>query len=312
MEYPLVYLNGEFRSYDDARVGLFTHGLNYGTGCFEGIRSYWNAEERELYLLHLQAHYTRLHESARILMMQLPHTVDELSAITVELCARNRITQNAYLRPLLFKGEEDIGVRLVGAADSFAIAAMPFHAYYDATAGLRTMVSSWRRSEDTSVPARGKITGSYVNSALAKSEAKLNGFDEAIMLSHDGHVSEGSAENIFMVRRGRIFTPDPSQNILEGVTRQSIIEMASAAKFEVIERQIDRSELYTADEIFFTGTAVGVTFVRSVDHRTIGDGAIGPVTKLLADAYERAVYGREATYKSWLTPTYSSRSTVAA
>jgi branched-chain amino acid aminotransferase len=305
VSFPLVFSNGKFCAYDDARLGLLTHGLNYGTGCFEGIRGHWNAADRELYLLHLRAHYERLHESARVILAKLPHTVDELIEITGELCRRNRFEENVYIRPLVYKSSEDIGVRLLGATDGFAIVAIPFGAYYDVTEGLRACVSSWRRTDDTSAPARSKITGNYINSALAKSEAQLNGFDEAILLSADGHVSEGSAENLFMVRRGVLHTPDASQNILEGVTRRCVMDLAKAQGIQVVERAIDRSELYAADEIFFTGTGVGITFVKSVDHRPVGDGAtIGPITGRIMERYDAAIYGRDPAYASWLTRTY--------
>jgi branched-chain amino acid aminotransferase len=308
MNYGTVFADGRFCAYDEARIGLLSHGLNYGTGCFEGIRGYWNADERELYLLHLRAHYERLHESTRIILSKLPHSVDELIELTIELCVRNKIEQNVYIRPLVFKNSQDVGVRLLGAVDAFAIVALPFGDYYDVAAGLKVCVSSWRRSEDTSAPARAKITGNYINSALAKSEAQLNGFDEAVLLSHDGHVSEGSAENIFMVKRGVLYTPDPSQNILEGVTRRSVMDLALSQGIPVVERAIDRSELYTADEVFFTGTAVGITFVRSVDHRPVGDGtSMGPITRTLLDLYEASVYGRDPRRSAWVTATYAQR-----
>jgi branched-chain amino acid aminotransferase len=303
-----VFAQGRFMPYDQARVGLLTHGLNYGTGCFEGIRGFWNADDRELNLLLLREHFQRLHTSARILMMKLPHSVEELVSLTVELCAQNRFEENVYIRPLLYKNAEDVGVRLVGVDDSFAIVAIPFTTYYDATSGLKTGVSSWRRIDDTMAPARAKITGAYINSALAKSEAQLNGFDEAIMLSHDGHVAEGSAANMFMVKNGVLFTPDPTQNVLEGITRRAALTLAKDdLNLEVVERTIDRSELYAADELFFTGTAAGVIFVASVDHRPIGDGRLGPVARALRERYDRITSGRDPKYRSWLTPTYAGR-----
>jgi branched-chain amino acid aminotransferase len=308
-----VYAQGRFLKYDEARVGLLTHGLNYGTGCFEGIRGYWNAEERELNLVLLREHFERLHSSARILLMHLPQSVDELVEITVELCARNRYEENVYVRPLVYKNAEDVGVRLAGVDDAFAIATIPFKNYYDATAGLKACVSSWRRIDDTMAPVRAKITGGYINAALAKSEAQMNGFDEAVMLSSDGHVAEGSAANLFLVKGGRLFTPDPTQNVLEGITRSAVLTLARAELgIEVVERALDRSELYAADELFFTGTAAGVVFVNSVDHRPIGDGRLGPVTRALHDLYERIVLGREAKYRNWLTPTYAGRRVTAA
>jgi len=308
-----VFAQGKFLRYDEARVGLLTHGLNYGTGCFEGIRGYWNGDERELYLLQLHEHYERLHRSAHILMMELPHSIDALCEITVELCARNRFEENIYIRPIIYKAAEDVGVRLTGVPDAFAIVAIPFEKYFDAEHGLRVGVSSWRRIDDTMAPARAKITGVYVNSALAKTEAQLNGFDEAVMLSHDGHVAEGSASNLFMVKGGVLVTPDATQNVLEGITRRNIATIAkSELGITVVERAVDRSELYTAEEIFLTGSAAGVAFVASVDHRRIGTGQIGPITRGLAEIFERITYGRDPKYRSWLTPTYANRRVSAA
>ena len=303
-----VYAGGEFRAYDDAKVGLLTHGLQYGTGCFEGIRGYWVPTDQELYLVQLREHYERLTISAKILMMELPHPVDELIGITLDLCARNRFETDIYIRPVVFKSAEDIGVRLHNVPDAFAIIPVPFTSYLDAKGGLRAGTSSWRRADDSAAPPRAKITGLYVNSALAKSEAIANGFDEAIMLSHDGHVAEGSAENLFMVKRGVLYTPDPSQNVLEGCTRRSILEIAqNEFKLPIIERSIDRSELYGADELFFTGTAAGVVHIQSVDRRIVGDGQTGPITKRLSDYYLRVVHGKEPKYAHWLNKTYGLR-----
>lgn len=307
-----VYAGGSFRPYGDAKIGLLTHGLQYGTGCFEGIRGYWVPEDRELYLVQLRDHYERLAISAKILMMQLPFGIDELVELTAEVAARNRFETDIYLRPCIFKAAEDVGVRLHNVPDYFAIIPIPFTRYLDSTEGLKAGTSSWRRADDSAAPPRAKITGLYVNSALAKSEAVANGFDEAIMLSHDGHVSEGSAENIFMIKRGALYTPDPSQNVLEGCTRRSILEIArNEFDLPIVERSIDRSELYGADELFFTGTAAGVLYIRSVDHRVIGDGTLGPITKRLAEFYERVVRGKERAYDRWLTRTYAGRAVKA-
>jgi branched-chain amino acid aminotransferase len=309
----IVYAEGGFRRYDDARVGLLTHGLNYGTGCFEGIRGFWNAEEGELYLLQVRDHYDRLAQSASILLMRVPQTTEALVEITIELCRRNGYEENVYVRPLIYKAGEDVGVRLHNVREAFGIVAIPYTGYFGADAGLKVCVSSWRRADDTIAPARAKITGNYVNSALAKSEAQMNGFDEAILLSHDGHVSEGSAENMFMVRGGALHTPDVAQNILEGVTRRSMIEIARREiGIDVVERAIDRSELYCADELFFTGTAVGVTYVSSVDHRLIGNGTAGPVVRRLREIYARAALGQEPAYRDWVTPVYRKQREPAA
>ncbi|MBC5816193.1 MAG: aminotransferase class IV, partial [Candidatus Eremiobacteraeota bacterium] len=238
---------------------------------------------------------------------------DELVEITAELAARNKFETDIYIRPCVYKSAEDIGVRLHGVPDAFAIIPIPFTNYLgNSTAGLKTCVSSWRRADDASAPPRAKITGLYVNSALAKSEAVQNGYDEAIMLSADGHVSEGSAENIFLIKRGHIFTPDPSQNILEGCTRRSILEIARHEfQIPIIERSIDRGELYGAEEIFFTGTAAGVVHVSSVDLRPVGDGAMGPFTRELSEFYAKCVRGQNPKYSRWLTPVYAGRKVTA-
>ena len=303
-----VYADRRFQKYDDAKVGLLTHGLQYGTGCFEGIRGYWVPEERELFLVLVRDHYERLVTSAKILTMELPNSVDELVEITTQLCLRNQYQTDVYIRPFAYKAAEDIGVRLHNVPDAFAIVPIPFTHYIDGERGLDVCVSSWRRADDTMAPPRAKITGLYVNSALAKSEAIQNGYDEAILLSHDGHVAEGSAENIFLVRRNVLYTPDPSQNVLEGVTRRAIMDIArTELGLEVVERSIDRGELYAAEEVFFTGTAVGICYVTAIDRRRVGDGAIGPITQRLRELYERIVRAREPRFGAWLTRTYASQ-----
>ncbi|MEO7040169.1 MAG: branched-chain amino acid transaminase [Candidatus Elarobacter sp.] len=308
-----VYYDGSFSRYEDAKIGLLTHGLQYGTGCFEGVRGFWNAREQQLYLLQLAPHFDRLAQSARILLMKLPLTTAELCELTTEICRRNDFRGDVYLRPVVFKAGEDVGVRLHGVRDSFAIVAIPFQSYFEAGRGLKVGISSWRRIDDTMAPARGKITGTYVNSALAKSEAVMNGFDEAIMLSAEGHVCEGSAENIFVVRDGVLYTPDPSQNILEGVTRRAIMTLAAdELNLKIVERAIDRSELVVADEIFLTGSAAGVQWIESVDHRPVADGKRGSIAGALIELYDHAVRGELPKYRSWLTPTYVAQSQKAA
>jgi len=308
-----VYHDGRFVRYEDAKVGLLTHGLQYGTGCFEGVRGFWNVREEELYLFQLAAHYDRLVQSARILMIDLPHTSSELCDLTVELCARNGLRSDVYVRPFAYKANEDVGVRLHDVKDAFAMVAIPFERYFDAQRGLNVGVSSWRRIDDTMAPARAKITGTYVNSALAKSDAILNGFDEAILLSAEGHVCEGSAENVFIVRNGVMYTPDPSQNILEGVTRSVIMTLArQELGLQVLERPIDRSELFVADEMFLTGSAAGVQWIASVDHRPVGDGTRGPIAAALIDLYDHTVRGGISKYEPWLTRTYKGRIAAAS
>lgn len=297
-----VFFNGGFSRYAEARLGLLTHALHYGTGCFEGIRAYWSEERGQLYGLWLPEHYARLHQSARALQMRLPHGVDELCELTVELLRRNRCRENVYVRPILFKSDETIGVRLHDIGDSLAIITTPMGDYVP-TGGMRCMVSSWRRIEDAMAPARTKCTGIYINSALAKSEAVQAGFDEAIMLTDSGHVCEGSGENIFLIRRGEISTPCVSDNILEGVTRAGIIHLfREEMGLDVVERSIDRSELYVADEAFMCGTGAQVAPVTEVDNRMVGDGEPGPLTLRVQELFRRAVTGGMPKYAEWLRP----------
>ena len=300
-----IYHDGQYKAYGDARVGLLTHGLNYGTGCFEGIRGYWSADERQLYFFRLAEHYDRMRSSAKLLLIELPEDTDALCRHTVELARRNDYRQNVYVRPLAFKSSEEIGVRLHNVKDDFAIVALPHKSYFEGTKGLKVGVASWRRIDDNSAPARAKLTGVYVSSALAKTEAVQNGFDEAILLSPDGHVSEGSAENIFIVRDGAVITPPVTDSILEGITRDSLIELCrNELNLQVVERSIDRSELYAAEEIFFSGTAVGVGPVVEVDRRIVGDGAIGPISAALGDLYAKVTLGKLERYRDWVTPCF--------
>ena len=300
-----VYLDGEVKRYDDARVGLMTHALQYGTGVFEGIRGYWSPEHEQLFLLKLREHYRRMQNSVKVLKLKMPMSLDEVCEMSIELIRRNNFRQDVYIRPFAFKSSEEIGVRLHNLKDSFAIYVTPFGKYVEVDGGIRCMVSSWRRIDDNVAPARAKITGTYVNSALAKTEAMENGFDEAIMLTQDGHVCEGSAENIFLIRDAKVYTPPTSDNILEGLTRLAMIELLrKELDMEVVERTIDRSELYIAEEIFLCGTGAQISPVIDVDRRAIGDGQVGPVVTKLQKLYFDIVRGRNNKYRSWLTPVY--------
>src|SRR5436853_2255610 len=304
-EQSWVYFEGSIRRYAEARLGIMTHALHYGTGCFEGIRAYWSEERGRLLAFRLAEHYDRLGNSTRILRMQLPLSTEEMCSVTAELLRRNGYREDVYIRPLCYKASEEIGVRLHGLRDAFAIYTAPFGSYVDVDSGIRCMVSSWRRVDDNAAPARSKCTGIYINSALAKTEAMENGFDEAIMLTHEGHVCEGSAENIFVIRDGKVFTPPTSDNILEGLTRLAMIELLrTELDLDVVERSIDRSELYVADEIFLCGTGAQISPVVDVDRRLIGDGQVGPVVSRLQKLYFEIVRGRSPKYRSWLTPVY--------
>lgn len=302
----VVYLSGEFMPANEARVGVATHALSYGTGCFEGIRAYYNSERDQLYVFRALEHFQRLARSCRIMNIHLSHTPEELVELLVELIRRNGLRENCYIRPFAYKADEVIGVKLNDLQDDFTMFTLPMGDYISTT-GLRCMVSSWRRIDDNMMPARAKISGAYVNSAFAKSEALMNGLDEAIMLTQEGHVSEGSAENIFLLTGGELITPPPSENILLGITRDTVIELARR-EFETLtrERVIDRTELYTADEIFLTGTGAQIAPVIEVDHRPIGTGKLGAFSAKLGELYRDVTRGRRSEYMNWLTPVYST------
>lgn len=307
MAQQLAYFQGDFVPLEEANINILTHAFNYGTGCFEGIRAYWNAEREELFVLHLEAHFRRLERSARILHATLPHSVEELCAITMELIRRCGYRQDIYLRPTLYKADHVMGVKLHNLKDELCIYVIPMGTYVDIDRPLKVGVSSWRRINDNQIPARAKIVGAYVNSAFAKTEANLNGFDEAIFLNEQGHVCEGSAENLFMVRGGALITPGENEDILEGITRASVIELAEKELgLTTVNRAIDRSELYVADEIFLCGTGAQIAWVNEVDHRAVGTGKMGPVTAQLRDAYFKAVRGDMPQYSHWVVPAYGT------
>ncbi len=307
-----IFMNGEFIPAEQGVIPIRTHGFSYGTGCFEGIRGYWNEEDQQVYMFRIREHYERLLRSCKALQISLPYTAEQLVDISLELIRRNDQRQDVYLRPMAYKADQIVGVRLHNLEDHLVITSEPFGNYIDIT-GLHCCVSSWRRVDDNAIPARAKITGAYVNSAFAKSEAMQNGFDEAIMLTHEGHVSEGSAENIFLLMNGEFVTPAPTENILLGITRDTVMELARREFGRITrERQIDRTELYVADEILLCGTGAQIAPVIKVDHRPIGDGTIGPISKALQQLYFDVVRGHIPDYRSqWCTPVYATISQAA-
>ncbi|MCB9114701.1 MAG: branched-chain amino acid transaminase [Caldilinea sp.] len=307
-----AYFEGAIRPIEEAKVSVMTHAFNYGTGWFGGLRGYWNAEQEQLYVFRIRDHYLRFLDSGKILMANVDETVDDLIRATVDLLQREGYREDCYIRPLGYKADAMIGVRLHNLHDRITIFTTPFGRYIEDEEGARVCVSSWRRVDDTALPPRGKIVGSYVNSALIKSEAVLNGFDEALVLNHDGHVAEGSAENFFIVRGDSLITPPIHANVLEGITRRTIVELARRELgLNVVEREIDRSEVYVADEAFFCGTGVQVVAIASVDHRPIGSGKMGQITNRLRDLYFRVVRGQEPKYAHWLTPVHQSEAVTA-
>jgi len=300
-----AYFQGKLTPYADAKVGLLTHALNYGTAAFGGLRAYWNADDEQLYLFRPLDHYRRFLNSAKLLLMEFEVTPEDLTRWTIELLRAEGLRCNCYVRPLAFKSDEIIGVKLHGLHAEISIVAIPFERYITNDTACHATFSSWRRVDDNMIPARGKISGAYANSAFIKTDAVRAGFDEALVLTQDGHLSEGSAMNVFMVRDGVVITPPVTENILEGITRRSVIELLrSELGAGVVERSIDRTEVYLCDELFMTGTAAQVTAVTKVDHRPIGSGEMGPITTRLRQAFEQAAYGRSARYHGWNMAVY--------
>ena len=298
----ICYFEGQFVPMREAKVSIMTHAFMYGTATFEGIRAYWNEDQQRLYGLKMREHVERIRQSCRILLMDDIPSVDELIGLIVETVRRNGFRSDAYIRPSFYKSTRAIGVRLHELSHELYIVAVPFGNYIDTENGVRVMTSSWRRNPDDALPARGKIVGGYVNMAFQKSEAELNGFDEAVVLTLDGHVNEASAANLFMVRDGVAFTPPVSDDLLEGVTRKALFEILDNEGIPYETRSIDRSELYIADEVLLCGTGVQISPVIEVDHRKVGSGAIGPISSLVRERYFEAVRGGLPEYSHWLTP----------
>ena len=306
MELPkYAYFQGKIVPYSEAKVSVLTHALNYGTAAFGGVRAYWNEQDQQLYLFRPHDHYRRLLNSAKLLCMQFDHTPESLTQITIELLRAEGQRCDVYIRPLVYKADEIIGVRLHDLHDEISIVAVPFNRYVANDTNAHVTISSWRRVDDNIIPARGKISGSYANSAFIKTDAVRAGFDEALVLSQDGHISEGSAENIFMVRDGVLITPSVTENILEGITRRTVIELAGQELgLRVQERPIDRTEVYLCDELFLTGTAAQVTAVTKVDHRPIGSGQMGPITAQLRTLFDEVVRCCQSKYRHWNLPVF--------
>jgi len=299
------YFEGRIVPFSEAKVSILTHALNYGTAAFGGLRAYWSEGEGQLYLFRSRDHFRRLLNSAQLLGMALDYKPETLIDITKKLVKKEGYQQDVYIRPLVYKADAGIGVRLHNLQDELAISALPFDRYVKNDTDAHVTISSWRRIDDNMIPARGKISGAYANSAFIKSDAIRSGFDEALVLTQSGHISEGSAENVFIVRDDTLITPPVSENILEGITRDSVLHIADRSLGKAtLERSIDRTEVYLCDELFLTGTAAQITAVTRVDHREIGEGKMGPVTTRLRELFTEIVRGRREEYRSWLEPVY--------
>ena len=300
-----VYLNGEYVDIAKASIPVRTYAFLYGTAVFEGIRAYWNEEEKQLYVFRAKEHYERLQRSAKIMYMESPHTVEEYCKITVDLMKKNNYREDAYMRPTLYKSAQKVGPGLFDNPDSFMIISNKMGDYIDTSKGLSVCVSSWRRNSDNAIPPRAKVAGGYANAALIKTDAHNAGFDDAVVLDEQGQVTEGSAMNLFLVQNGRLVTTMRTDDILVGVTRNTIIELAKdVLGLEVEERAIDRTELYISDEAFYCGTGAQVSPIVKIDNRKLGDGTVGPIAKDLQKLYFEVVKGKVPKYKKWCMPVY--------
>lgn len=306
MELPnYAYFKGKIVPFSEAKISVMTHALNYGTAVFGGLRGYWNSEQEQLYIFRPHDHYRRFLNSGKLIDINLGLNTTDLTEITKSLLRQEGYKRDVYIRPLAFKSDEIIGVKLHDLHEELSIISIPFDRYVSNDTNAHVTISSWRRVDDNAIPARGKISGAYANSSLIKTDAVRSGFDEALVLTQEGHISEGSAMNVFMVRDGILVTPPMTENILEGITRRSVIELAKQELgLTVVERSIDRTEVYLCEEFLMTGTAAQITAVTKVDHRPIGNGVMGPVTDQLKQLFQKIVRGNDAKYQHWIEPVY--------
>jgi branched-chain amino acid aminotransferase len=298
-----AFFQGKIVPISEAKIDIRTNALQYGTAVFEGIRSYWNDNEKNNYVFRMKDHFERLSRNANIIMIKIKYSSDDLCNITLELLKKEEYREDSYVRPFAYNSNLKIGPKLVDVEQDLFIYTIPMGEYLDISKPNNVCVSSWARLPDNCIPPRAKISGSYANSALQKSEALLNGFDEAIVLTSNGqHVSEGSAMNVFMVKNSELLTPPVVDDILEGITRDSVIKIAyDELGLKTIERSIDRTELYTADELFFVGTGAQISPIGSVDKRTVGNGQMGEITRTLQGFYFKIVKNEMSGYSHWCT-----------
>jgi len=292
-----AFFEGKIVPLSDAKINIATHGFLYGTAVFGGMRAYWNEENKHLFVFRPYDHFRRLLHSARMMMMQTNYDEESLIQLTLDLLRTDHWQEDIYMRPTFYKADMGIGVKLHDLRDEFCMFVTAFDRYVKNDTNAHVTISSWRRIDDNVIPARGKIAGAYANSALIKTDANRAGFDEALVLDNNGHISEGSAMNIFMLRDGILVTPPVTDNILEGITRKSVMELArKELGLTVVERSIDRTEVYICEEMFMTGTAAQITAVTKVDHRPIGSGVMGPITTKLRVMYEDILRGKNKQY----------------
>lgn len=295
-----AFFEGKVVPFADAKVSVATHAFNYGTAVFGGIRGYWNEEQKKLFVFRPWDHFHRFLSSAKMMCMESTYDEESLIELMLELLRTEGYQRDVYIRPMYYKADMGIGVKLHDLKDQLTIWTMPYEKYVSNDTNAHVTISSWRRVDDNTIPARGKISGAYAGAAAIKTDANRAGFDEALVMDKNGHISEGSAMNIFMVRDGVVVTPPITDSILEGITRRSAIELIqNEFGLPVVERSIDRTEVYICEEFFMTGTAAQVTAVTKVDHRLIGKGVMGPVTAKLRDMFEDVVRARNKKYAHW-------------
>ena len=300
-----VYLEGKYVPDEQAVISVRTHAFLYGTSVFEGIRAYWVPEEKQLYVFRMREHFERILNSCKIMHMHPEYTDDDLCNIVIELLKKNAPKTDTYIRPTIFKSNKTIGPKLTDNKDSLVIATTPLGDYIDCSNGLKVCVSNWRRSDDNAIPARAKISGCYANTALIVTDARLAGFDDAIVLKADGHVAEGSAMNLYLVEGNKLITSKPTDDILIGITRNTIKEIAeNYLNLEVVEREIDRTELYLAEGAFYCGTGAQVMPIVSIDNRPVGNGKITEFVSQIQQLYSDIVRAKVSEYKHWCTPIY--------
>jgi len=295
-----AFFEGKIVPLSEAKISIATHAFLYGTAVFGGMRGYWNEDKKRLFIFRPYDHFRRLLHSARMMAVQTSYDEESLIQLSLDLLRADNWGQDVYMRPSFYKADLGIGVKLHDLKDEFYMFVLAFDKYVKNDTNAHVTVSSWRRIDDNVIPARGKVAGAYVNSALIKTDANRAGFDEALVLDNNGHISEGSAMNIFMVRDGVLVTPPITDNILEGITRKSVIELArKELGLEVVERSIDRTEVFICDEMFMTGTAAQISAITKVDHHPVGAGEMGPVTTKLRTLFEDVVRGKVGKYEHW-------------
>ena len=297
-----VWFDGKIVKDEDAKVPVMTHAIHYGTSVFEGLRGYWNS--KNLYIFRLNDHIKRFRNSGKVYSISLRFTDKEIANAIIDLCKKNNVKESCYIRPFYFVGRHGINLHVTEDTPTHAAVVMfPFGELFNKN-GIKAGISSWRRINDMSTPPLAKMGGNYLNSILATQESKRNGYDEAILLDHLGNISEAPGENIFIIRNGKLLTPPPSSSALEGITKDSVIEIAKDLGYQTIEREIPRTEIYFADEVFLTGTAAEITPVISIDGKKVGDGKVGNITGKIRTIYTDITMGKNKKYSKWITSVY--------